>query len=75
MVLHSLAELGNYFGIERKERRPKVMHCNRCGCEMRRVGETNIYVCPGKDAKGKPCENRVIRRVFTPLTAQEIPIS
>lgn len=75
MVLHSLAELGNYFGIERKERRPKVMHCNRCGCEMKRVGETNIYVCPGKDAKGKPCKNMVIRRVFTPLTAQEIPIS
>jgi len=70
MVLHSLAELGNHFGIERKERKPKVMHCNRCGCEMKRVGETNIFVCPGKNAKGEPCQNRVIRRVSTPLSRE-----
>ncbi len=61
MVLHSFAELGEVFGIKQKPRKPKVYHCKRCGCEMTRVGQTNVYICPGKSEEdGKPCMNRMI---------------
>ena len=61
MVLHSFAELGEVFGIKQKPRKSKVYHCKRCGCEMTRVGQTNVYICPGKSEEdGKPCMNRLI---------------
>ena len=48
MVLHSFAELGEVFGVKQKQRKPRVYHCKRCGCEMSRVGETNVYICPAR---------------------------
>ena len=66
MVLYSFAELGSVlYGIKPKPRKPKVFHCKRCGCEMSRVGNTNVYVCPGKNSEGNPCMNRMILPVAT----------
>ena len=60
MVLHSFAELGKAFGIKQKPRRENVYTCRKCGCQMNRVGNTNVYFCPGKNSEGNPCMNRLI---------------
>lgn len=64
MVLNSFAELGEVFGVKQRPRKQRVYHCKRCGCEMYRVGETNVYLCPGKNDKNEPCMNRMILPVF-----------
>lgn len=65
MVLHSLSELGKVFGVKPRERKPKIYHCKNCGCQMRRVGETNVYFCPGKNDEGVACQNRYIAPVLS----------
>lgn len=60
MVLHSFAELGKVFGIKQKPRKERVYTCRKCGSPMSRVGNTNVYLCNGKNSEGNPCMNRLI---------------
>lgn len=63
MVLHSFNELGKVFGVKPRERKPKIYHCKKCGCQMHRVGDTNVYFCTGKNEDGVSCMNRLIAAV------------
>lgn len=60
MVLHSFTELGKSFGIKAKPPREKTITCRKCGNLMSRVGNTNVYICTGKNTEGDSCMNRLI---------------
>lgn len=63
MHFNSFASLGKYLGIKPAARKEKPVYCRICGCQMDRVGESNVYFCRGKTNEGKPCDNRLIRAV------------
>lgn len=61
MVLNSLSELGPVFGIPpRKPRKERTYFCRNCGKALRRVGESNVYLCDGVNKDNKPCNGRFI---------------
>lgn len=58
MVFHSFQELGAAFGVKTKPRKERTYYCRNCGKALRHVGNSNVYLCDGKD--GKPCNGRYI---------------
>lgn len=58
---NSFAELGKALGIKVPQNVEKERKCSNCGNELRKVGNTNVYVCDygtleDTDLKGTPVQ-------------------
>ena len=61
MVFKSFADLGAaLYGLEKKPKKERTYYCRICGKPMRRVGESNVYLCDGVNKENKPCNGRFI---------------
>lgn len=60
---NSFSELAWVFGVRPKAQQEKPVYCRVCGCQMDRVGDSNVYFCHGKTNDGKNCTNRLIKAV------------
>lgn len=47
----SLSEFGALLGIKPAKRHVKAMKCIKCGSAMRRIADTNVWVCDGQIEK------------------------
>ena len=64
MAFQSFEDLGAaLYGLQKKTRKERPYYCRVCGKPMRRIGESNVWLCDSVNEKtGKPCNGRFIRQ-------------
>lgn len=61
MQLYSFNELGKVlYNLAPRQKREKKYFCRKCGAQLKRVGNSNVYLCDHADDNGKVCTGRYI---------------